>query len=80
RIYGASVSKETVSRITDKVIVEMRQWANRPWDAVSAGSVPRRPCRQGAGGPGRQPAPVYAAVEVAVDGHKDAGSMDGHRR
>jgi putative transposase len=29
-IYGASVSKETVSRITDKVVEEMNDWANRP--------------------------------------------------
>lgn len=29
-IYGASVSKETVSRITDKVIEEMTEWVNRP--------------------------------------------------
>jgi hypothetical protein len=31
-IYGASVSKETVSRITDKVIEEMQSWQNRPLD------------------------------------------------
>jgi putative transposase len=29
-IYGASVSKETISRITDKVIEEMTDWAVRP--------------------------------------------------
>jgi putative transposase len=29
-IYGASVSKETISRITDKVIDEMNDWAVRP--------------------------------------------------
>ena len=31
-IYGASVSKETVSRITDKVIEEMQAWQARPLD------------------------------------------------
>jgi putative transposase len=35
-IYGASVSKETISRITDKVVTEMNDWANRPLDAVYA--------------------------------------------
>ena len=35
-IYGASVSRETVSRITDKVIEEMNDWAVRPLDAVYA--------------------------------------------
>src|SRR6201991_2764664 len=33
-IYGASVSKETISRITDKVVAEMNDWANRPLDAI----------------------------------------------
>ena len=31
-IYGASVSKETISRITDKVIEEMQAWQARPLD------------------------------------------------
>jgi putative transposase len=31
-IYGASVSKETVSRITDRVLEEMAAWQNRPLD------------------------------------------------
>src|SRR3954454_7978160 len=35
-IYGASVSKETVSRITDKVMEEMAEWANRPLNGVYA--------------------------------------------
>ena len=33
-VYGASVSKETVSKITDKVIEEMTEWSNRPLDPV----------------------------------------------
>src|SRR4051794_26672739 len=32
QIYGASVSKETISRITDKVVEEMLEWQNRPLD------------------------------------------------
>src|SRR5689334_1150415 len=35
-IYGASVSKETISRITDKVIEEMNEWTARPLDGVYA--------------------------------------------
>jgi len=30
QIYGASVSKETISRITDTVIEEMQTWSTRP--------------------------------------------------
>jgi transposase-like protein len=33
-IYGASISKETISRITDKVVAEMAEWASRPLDGV----------------------------------------------
>jgi len=28
-VYGASVSKETISKITDKVVEEMNEWCNR---------------------------------------------------
>lgn len=35
-IYGASVSKETISPITDKVIEEMNGWAVRPLDETYA--------------------------------------------
>src|SRR5277367_3899130 len=35
-IYGASVSRETISRITDKVIEEMNDWAVRPLDEIYA--------------------------------------------
>jgi putative transposase len=69
-IYGASVSRETVSRITDKVIEEMNDWQNRPLDAIYAaifidaivvkvrdGQVANRP--------------VYAAIGVTLDGEKD---------
>ena len=69
-IYGASVSRETVSRITDKVIEEMTDWQNRPLDQVYAaifidaiivkvrdGQVTNRP--------------VYAAIGVTLEGEKD---------
>jgi putative transposase len=69
-IYGASVSKETVSRITDRVLEEMQAWATRPLDEVYAaifidaivvkirdGQVANRP--------------VYAAIGVTLDGDKD---------
>ena len=70
KIYGASVSKETVSRITDKVLEEMLSWQARPLDAVYAaifidatvvkirdGQVANRP--------------VYAAIGVTLSGEKD---------
>ncbi len=33
-VYGATVAKDTISRITDKVLEEMTEWANRPLDRV----------------------------------------------
>ena len=33
-VYGASVSKETISKITDQVLEEMTAWMNRPLDEV----------------------------------------------
>lgn len=69
-IYGASVSKETISRITDTVIEEMQAWQGRPLDEVYAavfidaivvkvrdGQVANRP--------------VYAAIGVTLAGDKD---------
>jgi transposase-like protein len=70
QIYGASVSKETISRITDKVLDEMQEWSVRPLDEVYAavfidaivvkvrdGQVANRP--------------IYAAIGVTLDGDKD---------
>jgi putative transposase len=69
-IYGASVSRETISRITDKVVEEMTDWAHRPLDEIYAavfidaivvkvrdGQVANRP--------------FYAAIGVTLDGDKD---------
>jgi transposase-like protein len=69
-IYGVSVSKETISRITDKVIEEMQAWQARPLDEVYAavfidaihvkvrdGQVANRP--------------IYAAIGVTLAGEKD---------
>jgi putative transposase len=36
QIYGAQVSKDTISRITDRVIEEMQAWTSRPLEQVYA--------------------------------------------
>ena len=33
-VYGADVSRDTISRITERVIGEMSEWQNRPLDRV----------------------------------------------
>jgi len=69
-IYGAKVSKETITRITDAALEGMAEWQNRPLDAVYPvlfldaihvkirdGQVANRP--------------IYVAVAVSVDGERD---------
>jgi putative transposase len=69
-IYGASVSKETVSRITDRVIEEMQAWASRPLDDVYAAifiDVIVVKIRDGQVGN----RPIYAAIRVSLAGERD---------
>jgi putative transposase len=69
-IYGATVSKDTISRITDKVVAEMADWCNRPLEPVYPvvfidaihvkirdGQVTNRP--------------VYVAIGVTCGGERD---------
>ncbi|AII11477.1 IS256 family transposase [Rhodococcus opacus] len=69
-VYGASVSRETISKITDKVIAEMTDWSVRPLDPVYPvvfidaihvkirdGQVANRP--------------VYVAIGVTTAGERD---------
>lgn len=69
-VYGATVSKDTISRITDKVIEEMTDWCNRPLESVYPvvfidaifvkvrdGQVSNRP--------------IYVAIGVTCSGERD---------
>ena len=69
-IYQTKVSKETITRITDRVLETMVEWQNRPLDRVypvvfidaifvkvREGQVANRP--------------IYVAVGVSVDGERD---------
>jgi putative transposase len=69
-VYGASVSKTTITAITDRVIEGMNEWRNRPLDAVYPvifidainvkirdGHVANRP--------------IYLALAVTVEGKRD---------
>ena len=69
-VYGAKVSKDTISRITEKVVEEMNSWQARPLDRVYPvvfvdaivvkirdGQVVNRP--------------VYVAIGVTVNGERD---------
>ena len=69
-VYGAEVSRDTVSRITDRVVDELGEWQSRPLDQVYPvvfidaihvkirdGKVTNRP--------------VYSVVGVTVNGERD---------
>jgi putative transposase len=69
-VYGAEVSRQTISTITDKVIEGMIEWQNRPLDAVYPvvfidaihvkvrdGQVSNRP--------------IYLALAVTCEGRRD---------
>ena len=69
-IYGASVSKETISRITDKVMEEMTEWASRPLDGVYAAIfIDAIVVKVRDGQVGNRP--IYAAIGVSLAGEKD---------
>jgi len=36
-VYGADVSRQTTSTITDKIVEGMAEWRNRPLDGLSGG-------------------------------------------
>lgn len=70
-VYGAKVSKDTISRITDKVVGELTEWSNRPLDRVYPvifGDAIHVKIRDG------QVAnrPMYVAIGVTVAGERDS--------
>ena len=78
-VYGAEVSRQTISTITDKVLEGMAEWQNRPLDPVYPvifvdaihvkirdGQVANRP--------------IYVALAVTCEGHRDILGLWGRRR
>jgi transposase-like protein len=62
-VYGAEVSRQTISTITDKVLDGMAEWQNRPLDRIRpvSGDLHRRDQRQDPGREGGQPADLRRA-------------------
>ncbi len=77
-IYGASVCKDTVSRITDKVVEDMQAWSSRPLQRVYAAVfIDAIMVKVRDGQVGNQP--FYAAIGVDLAGHRDVlGLWAGH--
>ncbi len=73
-VYGAEISKDTVSRITDRVIEEMQVWWNRPLERVYAAIfIDAIMVKIRDGQVGNRP--IYAAIGVDLAGHKDILGM-----
>ena len=69
-VYGASISKDTISRITDKVLEEMATWASRPLQPVYAAIfIDAIYVKVRDGQVGNQP--FYAAIGVDLGGRRD---------
>ena len=69
-VYGASVAKDTVSRITDQVVEDMQAWSSRPLLAVYAAVfIDAIYVKVRDGQVGNQP--FYAAIGVDLQGHRD---------
>ena len=73
-MYGSQVSKDLVSKVTDAVVADLAEWANRPLDPVYPvllidcifvrirdGQVANRP--------------IYVAMGISVDGERDVLGM-----
>ena len=73
-VYDTTVSRDLVSRVTDRVLKDLRDWQARPLDAVypvilidaivlkvRSGTVANRP--------------VYVAIGITVDGYRDVLGM-----
>jgi putative transposase len=77
-VYGASVSKDTVSRITDRVVEDMQAWSARPLLPIYAAVfIDAIYVKVRDGQVGNQP--FYAAIGVDLAGHRDVlGLWAGH--
>lgn len=69
-VHGASISKETISKITDKVIEEMTEWCNRPLDPVYPVIFIDAIVVKVRDGQVRNK-PIYVVVGVTVHGERD---------
>lgn len=69
-VYGANVSRETVSKITDQVVEEMTAWMNRPLDEVYPVIFVDAIVVKVRDGQVRNK-PIYVVIGVTVHGERD---------
>ena len=65
-----SVSKDTISQITDRVVDEMTTWMSRPLESIYAAIFIDAIVIKVRDGQIRKQ-PFYAAIGVDLEGHKD---------
>lgn len=69
-IYGTTVSRETISKITDEVVADMVAWQNRPLEPVYAVMLIDAIVIKVRGSQVAN-RPVYVAIGVDLDGRRD---------
>jgi transposase-like protein len=69
-VYGAAVSRDTISKITDKVVEEMTEWFNRPLDRVYPVIFIDAIVVKVRDGQVRNK-PMYVVIGVTVNGERD---------
>ncbi len=69
-VYGASVSRDTISKITDQVVEEMTEWFNRPLDRVYPVIFIDAIVVKVRDGQVRNK-PMYVVIGVTVNGERD---------
>lgn len=69
-VYGAKVSKDTISRITEKITAELAEWSSRPLDALYRVLFVDAIVVKVRDGQVRN-TPFYMVLGVAVNGERD---------
>ena len=79
-VYSTTISRETISKITDRVLGELAEWQTRPLDRVYPVDVHRRHRGQDPRRPGRQPARLHSDRGQRRWSTRHLGAVGRHRR
>ena len=70
-VYGARVSKDTISRITEKIVGELAEWSSRPLDPVYPVIFARRDSHVKVRDGQVRNTPFYVVMGVTMNGERD---------
>ena len=70
-VYAARVSKDTISRITEKIVGELAEWSSRPLDLVYPVIFARRDSHVKVRDGQVRNTPFYVVMGVTMNGERD---------